>query len=75
MLKDLERCPYKWETPECGEWSMKDNERMTLIALDRYAKFLRDELTEEDTPQRWRVRLEYKKVVDYSWMQAEDLDE
>lgn len=36
-FKDLERCPYVIWTKEEIEWSKKDNFRMLLIALDRYA--------------------------------------
>lgn len=37
-LKDLERSPYViWSQAEV-EWSKKDNHRMLLIALDRYAE-------------------------------------
>jgi len=36
-IKDLERCPYVIWTKEEIEWLKKDNFRMLLIALDRYA--------------------------------------
>lgn len=39
-FKDYERCPHKWDSFECAVWCKKDDERLLLIALDRYADFL-----------------------------------
>jgi hypothetical protein len=39
-VKDIERCPYAMFTAECGFWSKRDDRRMLLIALDRYADHL-----------------------------------
>jgi len=45
--KDIERCPYAMfstyeeERKRAAEWNEKDNERLTLIALDRYADYLK----------------------------------
>lgn len=40
FFRDLERCPYRWGTAMCGQWCKLDDERMLLIALDRYAEVL-----------------------------------
>lgn len=39
-IADLERCPYVWGTPECGEWNREKDHRDLLNALDRYAQSL-----------------------------------
>lgn len=40
-FRDLERCPYAPFTSEAVSWLAKDDRRMLLIALDRYAAHLR----------------------------------
>lgn len=41
--KDIERSPYTWKQFEYIEWSRKDDERLLLIALDRYASRLKND--------------------------------
>lgn len=36
FYKDIERCPYLYSTPEGQEWNRRDDERLKLIALERY---------------------------------------
>lgn len=40
--KDVERCPYPMfrNHPEWGPWNERDDKRLLLIALDRYAEFI-----------------------------------
>jgi hypothetical protein len=40
QLRDIERCPYVWNSPKCIEWNKQDKQRMLLIALERYAHYL-----------------------------------
>jgi hypothetical protein len=40
-MKDMERCPYPMFTKECGEWNKKDDERLLIVALERYAEDLK----------------------------------
>lgn len=35
--KDIIRCPYAFKDQRWSEWSRKDDNRLLLIALDRYA--------------------------------------
>lgn len=37
---DLERCPYVFGTPACGEWNRDKDARDLITALERYAKSL-----------------------------------
>jgi len=41
-FKDVERCPYPpfRNDPNWLEWTVNDDKRMLLIALDRYAAYL-----------------------------------
>jgi hypothetical protein len=34
---DIERCPFPFSHPDWREWNEKDDKRLLLIALDRYA--------------------------------------
>jgi hypothetical protein len=36
-LLDIERCPYVWGTPACGEWNREKDARDLITALERYA--------------------------------------
>lgn len=40
QFRDIERCPYAPKDSEYREWIKKDNKRLLLIALDRYAEML-----------------------------------
>jgi hypothetical protein len=39
-IRDLERCPYVFWSKECHDWTVLDDGRILLIALDRYADYL-----------------------------------
>lgn len=41
---DINRCPYMWGTSEEHNWSFEDNKRLLLIALDRYADYLKGQI-------------------------------
>lgn len=64
MMKDLERCPYPIFNIENGEnqarWSREDDRRMELLALDRYADYLRGELKDEDRPRSFSTEWKYE---------------
>lgn len=36
-IGDMERCPYNQNTPERDGWIQRDDRRLLLIALDRWA--------------------------------------
>jgi hypothetical protein len=41
-LKHLERCPFRWSTPEGADWCQRNDHRLFLIALDLYADYLQE---------------------------------
>lgn len=49
-IGDIERCPYPpfRNHPKHAEWNTNDEKRLTLIALDRYADYLRDKNSSSD---------------------------
>lgn len=60
MIKDIERCPYTSKDDGYLTWHNNDDQRLELIALDRYADFLQDKLKKEDTPTGFNIREKYK---------------
>lgn len=47
-LKYLERCPFRWSTPEGADWCQRDDHRLFLIALDLYADYLQGKETNNE---------------------------